>query len=81
MLPEHISNVLCSLRPKEDKLTFSAVFEMDVASDESIAKGFEAGLAIVIVAILLDEPERRRAGAARRQCARGLGGAADGGRF
>ncbi len=28
MLPEHISNVLCSLRPLEDKLTFSAVFEM-----------------------------------------------------
>lgn len=28
MLPEHISNVLCSLRPNEDKLTFSAVFEM-----------------------------------------------------
>ncbi|MBA2745628.1 MAG: ribonuclease R [Flavisolibacter sp.] len=28
MLPEHISNVLCSLRPKEDKLTFSAVFQM-----------------------------------------------------
>lgn len=28
MLPEHISNVLCSLRPHEDKLTFSAVFEM-----------------------------------------------------
>jgi ribonuclease R len=29
MLPEHLSNVLCSLRPKEDKLTFSAVFEMN----------------------------------------------------
>ena len=29
MLPEHISNVLCSLRPKEDKLTFSAVFEIN----------------------------------------------------
>lgn len=28
MLPEHISNFLCSLRPKEDKLTFSAVFQM-----------------------------------------------------
>jgi ribonuclease R len=28
MLPEHISNVLCSLRPHEDKLTFSAVFQM-----------------------------------------------------
>ena len=29
MLPERLSNKLCSLRPKEDKLTFSAVFEMD----------------------------------------------------
>ena len=28
MLPEHISNFLCSLRPKEDKLTFSAVFQI-----------------------------------------------------
>ena len=29
MLPEKLSNNLCSLRPKEDKLTFSAVFEMN----------------------------------------------------
>ena len=29
MLPEKLSNELCSLRPKEDKLTFSAIFEMD----------------------------------------------------
>lgn len=29
MLPEHISNVLCSLRPNEDKLTFSAIFQMN----------------------------------------------------
>ncbi len=29
MLPEKLSNALCSLRPNEDKLTFSAVFEMD----------------------------------------------------
>ncbi len=28
MLPEQISNVLCSLRPHEDKLTFSALFQM-----------------------------------------------------
>lgn len=28
MLPEHISNELCSLRPHEDKLTFSAIFEI-----------------------------------------------------
>jgi ribonuclease R len=30
MLPERLSNNLCSLRPKEDKLCFSAVFEMDL---------------------------------------------------
>lgn len=29
MLPERLSNELCSLRPNEDKLTFSAVFEMN----------------------------------------------------
>lgn len=29
MLPENISNVLCSLRPNEDKLTFSVVVEMN----------------------------------------------------
>ena len=29
MLPERLSNELCSLRPNEDKLTFSAVFELD----------------------------------------------------
>lgn len=29
MLPERLSNGLCSLRPQEEKLTFSAVFELD----------------------------------------------------
>lgn len=29
MLPERLSNDLCSLRPHEDRLSFSAVFEMD----------------------------------------------------
>lgn len=29
MLPEHLSNGICSLRPDEDKLTFSVIFEMN----------------------------------------------------
>jgi len=29
MLPEKISNELCSLRPHEDKFTFSAIFQMN----------------------------------------------------
>lgn len=33
MLPERISNELCSLRPNEDKLTFSAVFEIGPKGD------------------------------------------------
>jgi len=31
MLPEKLSNGVCSLRPHEDKLTFSAIFELDGA--------------------------------------------------
>ena len=33
MLPERISNELCSLRPHEDKLTFSAIFQITEAGD------------------------------------------------
>jgi len=33
MLPERLSNGLCSLRPEEEKLTFSAVFELDDSGD------------------------------------------------
>ncbi len=33
MLPERLCNYLCSLRPNEDKLTFSVVFEMDNKAD------------------------------------------------
>ena len=33
MLPERISNELCSLRPREDKYTFSAVFKMNAKGD------------------------------------------------
>ena len=29
MLPEHLSNGICSLRPNEDKLTYSVIFEMN----------------------------------------------------
>ncbi len=33
MLPEKLSNKVCSLRPHEEKLTFSAVFEMNERGD------------------------------------------------
>ena len=33
MLPEQLSNIACSLRPKEDKYSFSAVFEMNESGD------------------------------------------------
>lgn len=39
MLPERLSNGLCSLRPDEEKLTFAAVFEMD-ASGKISSKWF-----------------------------------------
>lgn len=39
MLPEKLSNELCSLRPKEDKLTFSAVFVFD-KNDRIISRWF-----------------------------------------
>lgn len=29
MLPEHLCNFVCSLRPDEDKLTYSAIFDLD----------------------------------------------------
>lgn len=33
MLPEHLSNGICSLRPEEEKLTFSAIFELDAKAN------------------------------------------------
>ena len=35
MLPEKLSNNLCSLRPNEDRLAFSAVFDMDIQGNIS----------------------------------------------
>lgn len=35
MLPERLCNELCSLRPNEDKLAFSCVFEMDLQGNVS----------------------------------------------
>ena len=39
MLPERISNELCSLRPDEDKYTFSAVFDFD-KNDKIVKRWF-----------------------------------------
>lgn len=44
MLPEKISNELCSLRPKEDKLTFSAIFEMTPKAE---VKSFWIGRTVI----------------------------------
>ncbi len=44
MLPEKISNELCSLRPHEDKLTFSAVFQMD---EKAVVKQFWLGRTVI----------------------------------
>ncbi|KOH44705.1 ribonuclease R [Sunxiuqinia dokdonensis] len=35
MLPEHLSNGVCSLRPNEDKLCYSAIFHLDENADIS----------------------------------------------
>ena len=37
MLPEHLCNFVCSLRPDEEKLAYSVVFEMD---EKAAVKGF-----------------------------------------
>ena len=44
MLPERLSNGLCSLRPNEDKLTFSCVFEID---SQAQVKDFWIGRTII----------------------------------
>jgi ribonuclease R len=44
MLPEKISNELCSLRPHEDKFTFSVVFQMSAKGN---VKGFWIGRTVI----------------------------------
>jgi ribonuclease R len=44
MLPEHLSNGLCSLRPHEDKLCYSVVFEFD---DEANMKKYRIARTVI----------------------------------
>ncbi len=44
MLPERLSNGLCSLRPHEDKLCYSAVFEI---TDDAIVKKYHIGRTVI----------------------------------
>ncbi len=44
MLPEKISNELCSLRPNEDKLTFSVLVELD---QKAIVKNYWIGRTVI----------------------------------
>lgn len=38
MLPEHLCNGICSLRPNEEKLTFSCIFELDDEAEIKAAR-------------------------------------------
>ena len=44
MLPEHLCNFLCSLRPNEEKLTYSVIFTMN---DKAEVKKFEITRAVI----------------------------------
>ncbi len=44
MLPERLCNLICSLRPDEDKLTYSVIFELD---DEAVVKNSRIVHAII----------------------------------
>ena len=44
MLPEHLCNFVCSLRPDEDKLTYSVIFTLD---DEAKVKNFRIAHPII----------------------------------
>lgn len=44
MLPEKISNELCSLRPHEDKFTFSAIFEITA---KGVVKNYKLGKTVI----------------------------------
>ena len=44
MLPEHLCNGICSLRPDEDKLTFSCIFKMD-----DNAKGLDSKIVRTVI--------------------------------
>jgi ribonuclease R len=44
MLPEHLSNGICSLRPNEEKLTYSVIFQL---TDEAEIKHYEIAKTVI----------------------------------
>ena len=44
MLPEHLSNGICSLRPDEDKLTYSVLFQLD---DEAKVHAYDIARTVI----------------------------------
>ena len=44
MLPEHLSNGICSLRPNEDKLTYSVIFQMN---DQAEVQHYEIAKTVI----------------------------------
>ena len=52
MLPENLSNGLCSLRPNEEKLTYAVIFEVDL-KEGTVHKEWFAKLLFVPIIVLL----------------------------
>jgi ribonuclease R len=55
MLPEQLSNKVCSLRPNEEKLTFAAIFTLDTKGNIK-SKNLEELLLIPIIDLHIMKP-------------------------
>jgi ribonuclease R len=59
MLPERLSNELCSLRPEEDKLTYSVLMTVDPESGEVLRSEFQKTVIRSVMRFSYEEAEER----------------------
>lgn len=59
MLPERLSNELCSLRPDEDKLTYSVLMKVDPESGKVLRSEFRKTVIRSVMRFSYDEAEER----------------------